>query len=571
MSTVPTASEILPDSNSSDPKSVLKKRVSRPEKLAIIAPGMTKAIANSYLEEFRLLFARKGRKGIMTSIRGEGARSWYAFKWEVKSTEIIRHLVGNELQSLPVQWFGTRSWQDSNYFVIDIDRDRSPVPSVQNSITVADEVSRPQLSPNQSSDVTKLPFATRCEKVDQCLLRLGIDASDARHVLKQVTPSGGLHCYVFLDEKYLLSDLKKLLEQSGIKFQKGQIEFFPSTSHALRLPFGHLPGRDNDPTAWLAFLEKYRSGAIRRFALQSLQESLLASGYEQQQPTALVDVSRPSELKTRRDALISKSRLSNISQRSTPGASPVLSDTASLLDTPESRVSRIQCHADFEKLIEQGICVPGTRNGVLKMLATHLIFFQQLSAMDAETFLVDWAMNPRHKSVDIQADLRNRTNVVAKEIAGMCAWYEKAKDTSHPCVKARMPIFSEGEIQFISYTVSQAPPQDQEAFASFLLHFLNFAKRHGSESSCRRGWEAAPAAGKVMRRWVGCSHMKYKRWIELAEKLRVLRLTMEKWQNPRGKGRARTYLMYVPVAVRPDDLTLTLKEALAEVNATVIR
>ena len=104
-------------------------------------------------------------------------------------------------------------------------------------------------------------------------------------VLVQRTPSGGFHYYLFFDQPYFVEQYKQLLQDAGLRHVPGQIEFFPSTNQGIRLPFGHIPGRPDRPQAWIEFIDRYRSGRVRRHSLETLTENLLANQASRTPPT----------------------------------------------------------------------------------------------------------------------------------------------------------------------------------------------------------------------------------------------------------------------------------------------
>lgn len=525
-----------------------KRRGSTSEKLAIIAPGIALADAQALIQDFCHLFVRKCNHGIATA--NGNAREWFANRWRLKANDVIRHLVGDKIPGLPPKWIGTRSWPTSSYFVIDIDSDRR---------ALRDEDDSSSLPCSEPAASAKPSFEERCRSVEQCLLRLGIDAHNPCHTLRQPTPSGGIHLYVFLSNQCSLEELQLLLEDAGVRFQKGHAEFFPSTAFGLRLPFGHLPGKVNDPAAWLRFLEDYRSGAINRFSLQSMRDNLLASGYIR--APAAKPPSRPrTKKRTELTRLGSAGHHPGTVEHISP---PVLLNTTTI-SLPASRC-KVSSVAEIEKIWSEGIVVRGTRNETLKALAAHFIFIKGLSAAEAEQKLVAWAMDPRHKSDDIENALQHGSQVVAKEITRLCAWHEKRRVAGRTTGKPAGTRFYKEELAFFALKAAEnkVPLEDREPFVTFLLYFLNFAKICGTKSDCGYGWVAAPAVQQVMRKWPGSHHMNYKRWIDIAVSLGILILLQRKWQNPRGKGRAQTFFLWAYMQTPSDQTPMTLDEALA--------
>jgi hypothetical protein len=78
---------------------------------------------------------------------------------------------------------------------------------------------------------------------------MGIDPDNPRSVVNLASPSGGRHIYVFLDNLYGNDQARCLLSEAGLQHVPGEIEFYPSTTHGFRLPFGYLPGQTHDPSA----------------------------------------------------------------------------------------------------------------------------------------------------------------------------------------------------------------------------------------------------------------------------------------------------------------------------------
>ena len=78
-------------------------------------------------------------------------------------------------------------------------------------------------------------------------------------------------------------------------------------------------------------------------------------------------------------------------------------------------------------------------------------------------------------------------------------------------------------------------------------------------------WDAAPAINAVVRKWPGCSHMQYKTRIDHGIAAGVLTLVKDKWQNPNGKGRLRTYRLHIAVPA-PGSETLDFTTALVRLS-----
>lgn len=225
---------------------------------------------------------------------------------------------------------------------------------------------------------------------------------------------------------------------------------------------------------------------------------------------------------------------------------------------------------DAEDLLTLGIRLPATRNTVLNILAAHLIWFRHFSEQDAAEFLTNWANDPGHESNDIRADLANGTTKVAKQIAKMCRWYAQHKKTTPPTPRRpdgdTRPKFATAELLALRNHVRSVPEDEQTDQAHFFLSFLAFAKQHGVPDLTQAAWQGSPAIAKIVRRWQGCNHKKYKTRMKRAEDAGLFKMVREKWQNPNGKGRARTYQLAVPV-VAPEEWTLDYDAALTLLTA----
>ena len=161
-------------------------------------------------------------------------------------------------------------------------------------------------------------------------------------------------------------------------------------------------------------------------------------------------------------------------------------------------------------------------------------------------------MHRRHVSQDIHADLQHGTRRVPDQIKRMCQWYFDRKALrGAEAVENRHARFAWAEIDALREPLTRVPDADRPALVDFLLHFLHFARRHGKPHE-EAGRDAAPAINAVVRKWPGCHHLNYKQRFEQAQAIGLLSLTRGHWQNPHGKGRARTYRIHLPVV--PDEL-----------------
>jgi hypothetical protein len=387
-------------------------------------------------------------------------------------------------------------------------------------------------------------FADRCILVEKAFRRMGINPDNPTSVLIQPTPSGGRHYYVFFDAPYLLSQYHQLLHAAKLQHVPGEIEFYPSTKHGLRLPFGHIPGQPHNPQAWIQFIDDYRNGKIIRHSLADCHDSL----------------EKHTEIQSRRIQSVQRSNSGSPTgithQRadspSTPKSAEPSTRDPNLGSEAEGRyrllLEGIRSSTDAEDLMSLGILLPGTRTQVLNHLAAHLIWFKHLSAADAADFLINWAMSPRHASKDIQDDQANGTTKVAKHIQTMCRWYDSNMQASDfPANTYTAAKFAPQELKALRYHLAELSPDDRANQAQFLLHFIRFAKHHGSADSDGTGWLASPAIRQVIRRWPGCHHMNYATRIRHAVSGGCMEVVKDAWHRPNGPGRARTYRLSVPV------------------------
>jgi hypothetical protein len=497
-----------------------KSRSRWSEKLAVLAPGLLPTDAEERLRAFWSIFGFRRTGAIVTRV-GQGPRAWTAKPGALTINDVARHLLGDAMPRLAPQWVGTRSLGQSRFCCLDVDCDRG---NQDATVLSGQRPSRPT-------------FQARMELVFQALRRLGIDPDDPRQVLNLPTPSGGRHLYIFFDRLHFLDQYQELLRSAGLKFAKGQIEFYPSERQGLRLPFGFIPGTRHDPTAWLRFVRDFRLRRIKKFSLTELYDALEGAPRASAEPTA----PRPHPLPQR----------SRVAPPGSPQSSP--NTTLRLHDKVENtscRLVPVRSTQDAERLLAEGITAAGTRTAILKTLAAHFIFVRGLSALQASDKLIGWALDRRHVSHDIHRDLADGTSVVADHIRRMCLWYEthrKPRSESARPILTSPNVFSLEEVKQLHDKLRPLAAETRRALADFLLSFLAFAKQHGERVGSGSAWRAAPAVNAVIRKWPGCHHMHYKAHIELATTLGLFRLHREKWQNPNGPGRARTYELLIAV------------------------
>lgn len=506
-------------------------RLSRQQKLRALDPTSSLRNTAQRLKGFADLFAYRRCDAIKT-LAGKGPKAWYTFPDPLTTDLIARHLLGDRIPGYGPVWVGARCFAQSRFFCIDVDADKP---------TAGD----------------RRPFAVRRLELEAVLRYLGIDPADERQVLIQETPSGGRHYYVFFSRLNYLSDYKRLLTEAGLRFSPGEMEFFPSQEHGIRLPFGCLPGRSSDPKAWIRFIDDFFKKARKLFDLNELLEHLYMVQGEGQFFVSTIP-NRPSDQAASK-APKGRSGKLGMSRKSDSHTAVEVSHAAKAY-LPHTEVQQryldlvgegLKSFGDAKELLDLGVLVQGTRTAALKRLAMHLIWHRGLTAEVAAEQLITWAYNARHVSEDIAHDLETGRRAVSKQIVRLCRWCAR-----HGSGESRTPDrnphawrvrFSESELRPIELALSGLALADRATQADFYLSFLTFAKLHGTAAEDQSGWDAAPAINAVVRKWPGCHHMHYKTRVQRAEEAKLLTVVRGHWQNPRGKGRARTYRLAIPI------------------------
>ncbi len=511
-----------------------KHRFTLEEKIQLLDPTSPIEVTKTRLVAFQRLFAPRLSGGIITKCNS-GPRAWTALRGLISLTHIVRHLSAAAIPTRAPQWIGARSFDSSSFLCIDLDATRESEQSLAGKPDLVGQTVQVQCRPRLPKSKTAKPSLLERQHYLEELLRMaGVNPRNRGEVLVQRTPSGGLHYYLFFNGEYGIDQYRWLLEMLGLQHTPGQFEFFPSTNHALRLPFGHIPGRPDRPKAWIDFIDRYLARRVRRHGLETLYDNI-EMNLGRRIPI-LPSQNKPSKICTGRrttESLRISSSKRDLEQGQGHAVEP-------------SPISMESVH-DFEKLVSTGIQQVGTRNQVLNHLAAHLIWFKNCSAEDASTFLVEWAMDRRHRSTDIARDLGRGTTAVPRQIRNMCRWYENRKRGRKT---TQMPDvinagFALSELHLIHASIAQLPNDERREQAEFLLHFLRFARQHGQRSTDGKAWEAAPAIRQVVRRWPGCHHMNYRHRIEIALNSGMLELIREKQQSANGTGRARTYRLNI--------------------------
>jgi hypothetical protein len=525
-----------------------KKVLTWEDKLRVLDPSANPERTEERLKAFANLFAYRFSDASVTKARG-GPGDWTALRGRVELTHVARHLLADQATTLRPRWLATRSFRKAVYFAFDVDAHGAR---------------------------GRRTFERRCGRVEDALRRVGIDPADPLQVLVQPTPSGGRHYYLFFDAPYFLEQYAGLWNALGLSHVPSEIEFYPSESHALRLPFGHLPDADRDPRDWINFTDAYTSRRLKRFNLAALYEAACrpvptappTRANRRPVPHRVRVITPGTNLPTAYLGLPKAHVRSGAPMPNTATAATEHGCT----DADTRYLALIQAgpksRAEAEELFALGIRVAGTRNETLKILAEHLVWFRGLTGQQAAEQLIAWAYDRRHRSEEIHRDMDRGTDRVARRIAHLCQWCETNRKPHVPGGTAFRPhectdrVFAPAEIEALRPSLASVAPEERHQQAHFLLSFLGFAKRHGQPGPGGNGWEAAPAVATVVRRWPGCNHTAYKAHMHRATEVGLFTMTKEKYQAPPGqKGRARTYRLAVPV-VAEEGWTLTYEAAL---------
>jgi hypothetical protein len=426
---------------------------------------------------------------------------------------VARHVMGDLIPGNTPRWIAPRSWEATWWVGIDVDYR------------------------GDHAD-----FKRRCVFVIKALKRLGVGR---KAILKNITPSGGRHYRFFTTGKVRVSDIPNLLGQVGLRERPGQIELFPRMTKGMRLPFGYQPGRSQDPKKWLRFIRAYRQGRFPRVSWFRCQDE--AARYANR---------KLSKENGSRDPPNPPSQQPKLTRRPLApvvvscrfglpkGVKLLLADAKTrylqLLATPFNNTSQAQ------DLWNLGICCEGTRIEATKRLAWHMLFVRRLTEEVVASELVQWVYETgKTTSCDVRNDLANKTRSVEKQIKEYVRWLAEQPRQSNAAGCDRNK-FSESELQQVLDILGKSNCDASRLIVA--LHFLRFAKLHGSERGS--GWEVQVAVRGVIRRWPSCDGMKYKAHIEALKACGFIEMVREKRQSSNGTGRPRTYLVNVPPHLR---------------------
>lgn len=466
------------------------------------------------LAAFADLFAPRRTDYSLTRPRSGNPRDWTAGRGRLSDGRIVRHLLGARLPGRPPQWVAVRAWDWTRFVVIDVDLrgDRAD-------------------------------FDRRCAEVEAALDRLGVPPESR---LVTATPSGGRHYFFFPNGRIRTAEITPTLALVGIAASKGRYEVFPSTSHAIRLPFGHMPGRPHDPDAWIRFVRSPPPGVNWEECKRRAAEYARASRRSVPAPAS---GHRSAPAKSRQGL---RSASHNRAIGLPKQARDKLRRYRELLGRP------IGSPAEAEELWRLGILEPGTRHEALLRVAWHFVFVRGADEDEAAEAVTDWAYRTgATTSEDVRRDLARGTRRVEADVREMVRFFVRRRDEQGTFTRPRL---APTEVAHLAAAVAPLPPRDRRLHGRFLLEFLNFAKSKGREVP--GGWECRIAAAGVMRTWPGCSGRRYKRYLDRAREVGVIELTREKWRSADRTGRPRTFRIAVP-ATAAADRTLTRDDAWA--------
>jgi hypothetical protein len=336
------------------------------------------------------------------------------------------------------------------------------------------------------------------------------------------------------------------LGQAGIVPRKGRIELYPTESNAIRVPFGRIPGQDQDRLAWLHWVEAFQAGYLVRHDLSGKLQSFMSSG-------------PPGPTKRSVRVQGSGSRpVTQLPTHTTPPSRAELRGSPGLVPPEYDRIlgREPRSKADADYLWHHGILRPNTRHQVLLWLSQHLVWHLNVREDQAIIELTAWALDHRHNSQTIQSDLRDGTDHTRMDIESIVRWcvtHQRPRPSStRGSARKRLlftaPRFTTSELAAIKPHVDHTLPEHRPRLAHFGLCMLDAARSAGQPAPTidgRLGYLVHVAA-KVMRSWPAQAHMAYKQSLDCSVSTGLLALAKEKYQPKHGKGRARQWFLAVP-------------------------
>jgi hypothetical protein len=477
-----------------------RRRFSKSERLILLGGH------EAELEVFAKLFAPRRCPHIIQRRRNGVSQRWRTVNHPLTDDPIVRHLLANQLQGVDPIWVGTRAFDRTKFVTIDVDFH------------------------GDAQD-----FVRRCNKVERALYVLGVPR---RSWLIQPTPSGGRHFTFFPRRSVPTWEIRLTFELVGLAHTNGQHEVYPSEDQGLRLPFGWIPGQAHDPTAWVSFVHDYVCGRIRRANWDRCKNR--AERYAQRQADAIA-IRLSSSPRVHLGSAVTP-------QKQAPAPAPMGIPKAERVKAKQhgttSSKPRIS-PKDIDDLWQRGIAASGTRTELTKTIAWNFIFARGMPEKEAADTIVEWVYRTgKDTSRDVRADLANNTQNAAEQTRTIVAWCAARRREGGASGSRR---FSTSEISTIVKAAADLPEPVRSARVRFAIDFLNFAKTAGVQ--LHNGWECCPSVRGVIRKWRGCSAMRYRAHVAWAIEVGLIKMTREKWQSKAGKGgRARTFVICVPAS-----------------------
>jgi len=476
------------------------------------------------LDAFVELFARRKTPYIRRSLGG----NWQTIHHALARDEVVKHLLADQLPGVPAIWIGTRAWERTMHAAIDVD------------------------FRGDTKD-----YKQRCQHAEEILLSLGIPEN---RMLICPSPSGGRHYRIFFQRPVFTDYLPIVFGMAGLPLAPGQFEVFPSETKGLRLPFGHIPGQPHDPMEWVRFIRDYGSKVVSRVNWDQLVKR--AQTLYQRQPIT------PSEQAATKSASPVRKELPSVglgmpkrNRLDASGSSAHVANNHQAARVNQSRTKTVAA-ARIEQIWNQGITKKGTRVGLTKQLAWHLILVDRLSVEEATRRLVEWVYSTgRCTSKDVQADLARGSRMVEQQTAEIVRWFKKRREEDGVFPVYR---FATGEIGHIIKAVEALPTELRLVRARFMIDFLNVAKRCGSKSE--NGFECRPSVDGIIKKWKNCKGgTKYKSHLDWSIQAGLIRMTKEKSQRAH---RPRTYVVVVP-HVSIQECSLTYRDVLNHIGCVL--
>ena len=337
--------------------------------------------------------------GAIAHIVAKDNPSLWNTSWHKPSRDsVLFHLLGNVLPGRPVLWVGARSKGRESFIAIDVDK-----------------------HPGEERD-----FRRRCKYVRRALRALGVPDEG---VLVVRTPSGGIHYYFFLSHRIDVHEIPAVLAMVGIVHRPGRFEIFPSTERGLRLPFGYLPGKEHDPTRWVQWIRRYRTGQIPKLRWNECRRR--AKNYAAKHPEIGTELHRllfPNERPCVDTSSRGKHRDGGTSGARTPHVMPLerhdRKSNAAPNDIASSpKQASEQIRANVERLWHAGISAPGSRTEETLALAWNCRFVTQLTGEETAAMLIEWVYRTGHnKSATVKADIARSTRKAEEHTRQIVAW-----------------------------------------------------------------------------------------------------------------------------------------------------